>query len=207
MNNDYCAADAARLLGVSLATLYSYVSRGWLTPGAAQQGRRKRYPQEQVLRLAARKADGKRGGHLAAAAMNWGVPVMETRISRIADGRLHYRGHDAVLLAGHATLEATACLLWDDAGVDVGNTARQDHFSGAAPALPALPSTTLPVLEQAMALLPLAAQALPEPASTFTHGAALMRLLAALLLGTVPSTCRCICKWRARGTPTRNKPI
>ena len=123
MSKDLSASEAARILGVSLATLYSYVSRGLLTPGSAQSERRKRYPLDEVLRLAARKADGKRGGHKVAAAMNWGTPVLETRISRIADGRLHYRGHDVLTLAAGATLEQVACLLWDDGG--------HDYFSDA----------------------------------------------------------------------------
>lgn len=76
MNQDLSAPEAARILGVSLATLYSYVSRGMLTPISTQASRSKRYPREAVLRLAARKADAKRGGHLASAAMNWGVPVL-----------------------------------------------------------------------------------------------------------------------------------
>ena len=53
MNNDLSAPDAARLLGVSLPTLYSYVSRGLLASVSSGASRRKRYPQEDVLRLAA----------------------------------------------------------------------------------------------------------------------------------------------------------
>ncbi|WP_332853131.1 citrate synthase family protein [Duganella sp. S19_KUP01_CR8] len=191
MNKDLSASEAARILGVSLATLYSYVSRGMLTPSSAQAERRKRYPHDEVLRLAARKADGKRGGHQVAAAMNWGTPVLETRISRIADGRLHYRGHDVLTLADGATLEQVACLLWDDGG--------HDYFAAAAvqAALPAhaLASiaailSSMPPLEAAMCMLPVHAQAIPAQADDahgrFVAGAALMRLLAGLLLKRAP---------------------
>lgn len=196
MNNDLSAAEAARILGISLATLYSYVSRGWLTPCSAPTAmpagtpavRSKRYPRDAVLHLAARKADAKRGGHLAAAAMHWGVPVLETQISRIADGCLHYRGHDALALADTATLEDVAAILWDDA--------QDDHFRAAAPVLPqgrfaslrALGAGMAP-LERALALLPLLAQAsLPSDAGAgrFLSGTVLMRLLAAVLLDREP---------------------
>ena len=60
MKNDLSALEAARLLGVSLPTLYSYVSRGLLASVSNGASRRKRYPQEDVLRLAARKNDAKR---------------------------------------------------------------------------------------------------------------------------------------------------
>ncbi|MES2016231.1 MAG: citrate synthase family protein [Pseudomonadota bacterium] len=183
MNNDYSAPEAARVLGISLATLYSYVSRGLLTPTSQATSRSKRYPREDVLRLAARKADAKRGGHMAVGAMSWGVPVLETRISHIADGHLYYRGHDAVALAGHATLETTACILWDDG--------QRDYFSGDAPTLPpgwleqarALTQGMAP-LERAMALLPMLAK---DAADDFKARPALMRLLAAILLDTSPS--------------------
>ncbi|MES2164495.1 MAG: citrate synthase family protein [Pseudomonadota bacterium] len=185
MNKDLSASEAARILGVSLATLYSYVSRGMLTPSGAQAGRRKRYPHDEVLRLAARKADGKRGGHKVAAAMNWGTPVLETRISRIADGLLHYRGHDVLTLAATATLEQVACLLWDDGGYD--------YFAAgqAAPPASALASiAAMPPLEAAMCMLPVHAQAVPAQADDargrFIAGATLMRLLAGLLLKRAP---------------------
>lgn len=186
MNQDLSATEAARILGVSLATLYSYVSRGLLTPGLAQAGRRKRYPRDEVLRLAARKADGKRGGHQVAAAMNWGTPVLETRISRIADGRLHYRGHDVLTLAAGATLEQVACLLWDDGGADYFAT------DATAIAITAGNAPPLSPLEAAMCALPVHARSLPaqpdDAHGRFVTGAGLMRLLAATLLNSEPST-------------------
>jgi len=197
MNKDLSASEAARILGVSLATLYSYVSRGMLTPSCVQAERRKRYPHDEVLRLAARKADGKRGGHKVAAAMNWGTPVLETRISRIADGRLHYRGHDVLALAANATLEQVACLLWDDSGHDYFTAAAVEaalpapalaSIAAIATACDKLPS--MPPLEAAMCMLPMHAQAIPAQADDahgrFVTGAALMRMLAGLLLKRAP---------------------
>lgn len=187
MNNDLSAAQAAQLLGVSLATLYSYVSRGLLAAaGPADASRRKRYARDEVLRLAARRADGKRAGHAVAAAMHWGVPVLETRISGVEDGRLHYRGHDVLALAGHATLEQAAQLLWDRVG---------DASFDAAPEPPATlellaalraQTAAMAPLERAQALLPVLAQGGTEGAP-FPFGARLMRLLAAILLDSAPS--------------------
>lgn len=186
MNNDLSAAEAARLLGVSLPTLYCYVSRGLLSSGASGASRRKRYPSEEVLRLAARKSDAKRGGQAAEAAMHWGLPVLETHISHIFDGRLLYRGCDATVLARHATLEAVAGLLWDDGAAN--------YFDDEMPALPqgwlervvaCAPDAT--PLSRAMFVMPLLAQYIPAQSTMLQCGPVLMRVLAATLLGTVPS--------------------
>ena len=40
------------------------------------------------------------------AAIAWGEPVLASAITTVRDGRLYYRGHDAVALARTATLEA-----------------------------------------------------------------------------------------------------
>lgn len=196
VRDDLSASEAARILGISLPTLYAYVSRGLLAPTgtqpAAQPGARsKRYPREAVLRLAARKADGKRGGHQAAASMHWGVPVLETRIGRIADGRLYYRGHDALALAEHATLETVATILWDDA--------RHDRFGGAAslPAGGAIDAVRalahgMPPLARAAAAMPVLAHAVaPHSAcasSLLDAGPYAMRMLAAVLLDAEPDS-------------------
>lgn len=179
MNNDLSAPDAARLLGVSLPTLYSYVSRGLLASVSNGQSRHKRYPQEDVLRLAARKNDAKRGGQTATAAMHWGLPVLETQISQILDGRLLYRGCDATALAASATLEMAASLLWDDGA--------SDYFQQDAPALPQGLSSAPDAPPLARAMLAMAMLSTADMAHSLQSGPALMRLLAAALLQTAPS--------------------
>jgi citrate synthase len=119
MKNDLSAKEAAEILEVSLATLYSYVSRGLLSSTKSSSSHRKTYDREQVMHLAARRSDAKYGGHSAASAINWGVPLLETSISHIADGQLFYRGYQATTLAQRASLEEVACLLWDD---------QQEHY-------------------------------------------------------------------------------
>lgn len=180
MNNNLSAAEAARLLNVSLPTLYSYVSRGLLASVSNGQSRRKRYPQEEVLRLAARKNDARRGGQTAVAAMHWGLPVLETRISHIADGRLLYRGCDATALARHATLEAAASLLWDD---NAGDYFQQDA-PAQQPGLASAPDAT-PLAHAMLAMAMLASD--PASMDSLQSGPALMRILAAALLQTAPS--------------------
>ncbi|MGK5052296.1 citrate synthase family protein [Janthinobacterium sp. RB2P8] len=179
MNNDLSAPDAARLLGVSLPTLYSYVSRGLLASISNGASRRKRYPQEEVLRLAARKNDAKRGGQTAVAAMHWGLPVLETQISHILDGRLLYRGRDATALAQHATLEMAASLLWDDNA--------HDYFQQDAPALSQGLANARDAPPLARAMLGMAVLAPADMPHSLQSGPALMRILAAALLQTAPS--------------------
>ncbi|WP_070310847.1 citrate synthase family protein [Janthinobacterium sp. HH107] len=179
MNNDLSAAEAARLLNVSLPTLYSYVSRGLLASVSNGASRRKRYPHEDVLRLAARKNDAKRGGQTAVAAMHWGLPVLETRISHILDGRLLYRGCDATALAESATLEATAGLLWDDN--------LSDYFQQDAPALPPGLASTPNATPLARAMFAMAMLTTADIPHSLPSGPALMRILAAALLRTPPS--------------------
>ncbi|MCC7703008.1 helix-turn-helix domain-containing protein [Janthinobacterium sp. GW460P] len=180
MNNDLSATEAARLLNVSLPTLYSYVSRGLLASVSNGDSRRKRYPQEDVLRLAARKNDARHGGQTAVAAMHWGLPVLETRISHIFDGRLLYRGCDATALAESATLETAAGLLWDDNAID--------YFQQDAPVLPQelAGAPDAPPLARAMLAMAMLAS-MPALADILKSGPALMRILAAALLQTAPS--------------------
>ncbi|AIO66424.1 citrate/2-methylcitrate synthase [Burkholderia oklahomensis] len=107
------ANEAAQLLGVSVPTLYAYVSRGLLQSRADGASKRRYYDADEVRLLARRRADAKRAGNVAERTLDWGVPVLESRITQIADGKLSYRGRDAIALATAATLEEAAALLWE----------------------------------------------------------------------------------------------
>jgi citrate synthase len=182
MKKDLSAKEAAAILGVSLPTLYAYVSRGLLSSIADGTARSKRYAHEEVLRLAARKADGKRAGHAVEAAMSWGVPVLESRISLIADGKLYYRGRDTNELATYATLEQTAALLWGEAGAADGVV---KQTQAAVPMLPAAlraVARAMPPLERAMAFLPVLAHRHQQQQSIAATPALLMRMVGSLLL-------------------------
>lgn len=107
------AAEAARILGVKRQTLYAYASRGLLGGGARGPGRRASYPAAAVYRLKARAQA--RSGHtaVAAGALRFGEPVLDTNVSEIHASGPRYRGNNAVTLArrGH-TFEQVAELLW-----------------------------------------------------------------------------------------------
>jgi len=65
-----------------------------------------------VERLLARRAQRRHPEQAAAQALSWGVPVLESALTLIADGRLYYRGQDALALARTSTFEDVASLLW-----------------------------------------------------------------------------------------------
>jgi citrate synthase len=119
------AADAARLLHVSRATLYAYVSRGYVRSEAtAQSSRERRYARDDVERLRRRTEERRNPDKAAARALHWGVPVLESSITYIDGRRLYYRGHDAIALARTRPLEQVASLIWSG------------RFDGVFPALP-----------------------------------------------------------------------
>lgn len=110
----YLSADeAARELGVSLATLYAYVSRGMVRSEAGTgRGRARRYHAEDVQRLKERREQRRDPERAARTALHLGAPVLDSALTRIEAGRFYYRGHDAAALAGSRTLEEVAALLW-----------------------------------------------------------------------------------------------
>jgi len=107
------ATQAAKELGVRPSTLYAYVSRGLIrseAAGADQRGRR--YLAEDIEQLKARKKARRNPAQAVQEALHWGSPVMDSRLTLISDGRLLYRGHDAIALAGNASIEQVAALFW-----------------------------------------------------------------------------------------------
>src|SRR5262249_21696710 len=119
------AAQAAGALGVTRATLYAYTSRGLLRsepmPGRTRE---RRYYREDVERLKERKDARRDPSKIAARGLEWGGPVLESGITLIHNGRLFYRGRDAIELAAHASVEEAAALLWG-----APENARGDLFS------------------------------------------------------------------------------
>lgn len=106
------AAEVCQALGFSRDTLYAYVSRGLLRSAAHPSDRRKSlYDRRDVQALADRKQLGRSRRAVAESTLNWGEPVLTSKITRIADGRFYYRGRDAVWHAETATLEETLTLL------------------------------------------------------------------------------------------------
>jgi citrate synthase len=185
------ADEAAALLGISVTTLYAYVSRGMLHSSPDGDSKRRLYDADEVRRLARRKADGKRAGKVAQKVLDWGVPVLESSITLIADGKLLYRGHDAIELARTATLEEVAALLWEC-------SARRIAEAPAAPLAAAQWSAWLKLwsdsapLDRALVLLPAAAAQIPRVwalgrDAQLDNASALIRLLAGAMISATPS--------------------
>jgi len=107
------AREATRLLGVKLATLYAYVSRGLVRSVPGEGSRARRYYRGDLELLKARH-DARAGhGPLASAALRWGEPVLDSSITAIGEDGPRYRGHSAVELAERGrTFEEVAELLW-----------------------------------------------------------------------------------------------
>ncbi|MDR0225884.1 MAG: citrate synthase family protein [Burkholderiaceae bacterium] len=184
------SAEATALLGISRATLYAYVSRGLLQAHAAEHPRESRYLREQVEQLAHQRSQGRKPRDVAQATLNWGLPVLESSITLIENGRLYYRGEDAVDWARTRTLEDTAALLWQCSA----GAAFTPQPPGSAPLLPAL-QRQMADHRCEESLLPLFTVASDDastaawqqsPDRLATGCAALVRLLAACLLGMPP---------------------
>jgi len=171
------ASEACRLLGISPATLYAYVSRGLLESRPGHDHRSRVYRRQDVERLAQRKRLGRGPARGAAQSLDRGLPVLETRISLIRPDAPYYRGRSAVaMVRAGATLEDTARLLWD--------CGSQDPFADPPgdwpPQVQALAlEQELPPLSRAMAVIPLLALQVPH---SFQADQATRRALAATLL-------------------------
>ena len=100
------AREAADRLGVKLDTLYAYVSRGRLRSVKVPGTRQRRYRAAEVEAL--RDA----GAIPRSAESEALMPVIGSSICLIKSGRLYYRGQDAIVLSGSATLDEVAALLW-----------------------------------------------------------------------------------------------
>ncbi|HET6432525.1 citrate synthase family protein [Dyella sp.] len=191
MATDYLSAStAADRLGVSLATLYAYVSRGKIHSRPGPDGRSRVYRADDIAALIERRLAGRGAAQGAAHSLTWGLPVMETRISLIRPHGHYYRGQSALALASAgATLEDTARLLWDAREHDPFADRPPRTWPAAVAGL--LRQRDLPPLERAAAALPLLALAAPCPHAADAEqerlGAALLlRESAALLCGRRP---------------------
>jgi citrate synthase len=178
------AGRAAEELGVSVATLYAYVSRGMIRSEAAEgKKRNRRYRAEDVRRLKDRKERRRDPDGVVEGALHWGTPVMESGITLIDDGRLYYRGRDVVALARQESVENVAALIW------TGDEMRgPDLFLPEVKALSGGTRTVLesvagmPPIDVFQVLLPLAAAEDPaaydlRPAAVAHTGARILRLM------------------------------
>jgi citrate synthase len=146
------AAEAARLLGVSRATLYAYVSRGFVrSEPSPRNPRERRYAREDVERLRSRNEERRDPAKAAERALHWGMPILESQITLIADGHLFYRGHDACELARTRSIEEVVSLIWTgELDSDIFSTPLHVVAGGRS-------VENLPFINRAEAMLPLVA--------------------------------------------------
>jgi citrate synthase len=188
------AQEAARELGISLPTLYAYVSRGLIHSEAAGGSKRtRRYWAEDVQKLKERQEQRRDPAKAVETALHWGAPVLESAITLLANDRLYYRGYDALELATQRPVEQVAALIWTGE-LDSANSAL---FGQAGEALPPEGQAVRPLLvslspvEAFQAMLPLAAvddlAAYDlRPAAVAQTGARILRLLTTLAGGDAP---------------------
>ena len=107
------ARAASRFLGIQVRSLYAYVSRGQVRSVPGASGRPRLYSHEDLQRLRSRR-DARAGhGAVAASALRWGEPVLDSAITAITARGPIYRGHAAVdLAAAGVPFENVAELLW-----------------------------------------------------------------------------------------------
>lgn len=168
------ADEAAERLGVKVTTLYAYVSRGHLTSHRDRDGRRSRFDPKEVEELA-RRGRPRRSSRPPAL----DFPIA-TQLTRIADHRLTYRGHDATELARSASFEQVAELLWT--GSLPGDAPR---WEGTTPEVPEGIEAPGDRLRAAVAIA-----AADDPFRAELHPAAVVatarRLVATLVAGLSP---------------------
>ncbi len=129
------AEQALTLLGVARQTLYAYVSRGLIrTRPDPEDPRRSLYDPQAIETLLRRRRQGRARRAVAEATIDFGEPVLTSRITQISDGTPWYRGQDAIRVARTATLEEAAALLWDIPRFPP--LSRSDFLAGSAPGTP-----------------------------------------------------------------------
>lgn len=185
------AQEAAQVLGISLPTLYAYVSRGLIRSEVANpQQRTHRYVLEDVQKLKERKEQRRNPEQMVENALHWGAPLLESAITLIGEEGFYYRGRDALRLARQASVEEVAVLIWtgEPAAAIPGlftpeATRLPDHLQQVNRSL-----TGLPLVERFQTLLPLAAAADLaaydlRPAAVAQTGSRILRLLVTIAAG------------------------
>jgi citrate synthase len=191
MNATLSAEEAAAELGISVATLYAYVSRGYLRSVAEPGSRRRRYVAADIVAFRQRRSQHRDPGKAAEGALHWGLPVLESRISFANEGSLYYRGKDVVALARSATFARVLGLLWND---DESIVPTMTELAGGRAVWSAVQRAVrgLPPLEAFQVALPMVAAHASNaydlrPAAVVRAGARILSLLAAVATGSEPA--------------------
>jgi citrate synthase len=199
------AAEAAARLGIRVASLYAYVSRGRIrSEPDPHNPRASRYLAADVERFLGRKQARSRPELAALTALDWGSPVLESSLTLIDSGRFYYRGRDALELARTSRFEDVVRLLWRWEGEPPSH--EPDVSAACWSTLQRL--RDLPAMERLQVVLPVAAA---EDGAAFdtraeavgSTGWRILRLLAAAATlvrvdGGLPIADRLARGWKAR---------
>ena len=172
------ARDAAEALGVSVQTLYVYVSRKSIRSQPIPGSRQRRYWKADVERVVRRES---------ATPPAVGQLSQDSKITLNTDSGLFYRGQSATDLAERSSFEAVAALLW-------GFT-EKEAFGAAAPKVPKIAPALHKLLageseiDRACIILPLFEAANPKaydlsPLGMARSGADVLRTIAAVAAGS-----------------------
>ena len=176
------AQDAAQYLGVKRTTIYAYASRGNLRSIPNPAGGGHQYLVEDLARLKVRR-DARAGhGPVAASALRWGEPVLESAITSIEPEGPVYRGKPAHILASAKTsFEEVAELLWTGSFPDAPPPP-PPRLPGRIPSVPR-GATHFAAMSMAMAALDAADphRLASSPANVQPRARAVVRRLAAAL--------------------------
>ena len=178
---------------MKLQTLYAYTSRGLVESTRGESGRPRRYRRTDLEHLRARRDARSGHGPVAAAALRWGEPVLESALTAIGDEGPSYRGHLAVKLAeSDVPFESVAELLWTGALPETAPRWNAADFGLPAAAMAALIERGAPPLSALALAIPAWAgrdrrgSDLGAPAVIPTARVLVRRMAAALALTTKP---------------------
>jgi citrate synthase len=121
-----------------------------------------RYLAADVLRLRDGKEARLHPDIAARKTLRWGIPVLESSLTLIDEGRFYYRGQDALTLARRASFEDVVRLLWNvprgfNAAPRALSSACRDHLKRWR---------SLPPMQRMQAMLPIAAADDPDGRDT-----------------------------------------
>ncbi len=124
------ANNACGRLNISAQTLYAYVSRGLIRTACHPSDSRKRlYSSNDIDQLLHRQKRGRSRQAVAESTIDFGEPVLRSRISSIEYGQFYYRGMDAIELAHTASLEDVFELLCDTSIRSYNSTEKASYIS------------------------------------------------------------------------------
>jgi len=115
------AEEAAKDLGISISSLYAYVSRGFIKSQSLENSRKKGYLRSDIEALKKKKQGFKDDPNF------YYPPNLQTAtLTKITEAGPLYRGVDAMSLARTESVESLACMLWQ---ADASIFERETNFN------------------------------------------------------------------------------